>query len=280
MKNAVITEAFGHGFASLKFAKAYGLTPVAFSEKATEEAFTAEVNQIYNNLVAFAPNMVKASWEERESWANGWNVRQDILTGKITPEMWMKFATIWLSAEDENLPMFEGLDYRVNVMFVPQKLRSDNCCGVTAAQQSLTPECFDFLKKSQDVQLVLGQHFHKVNDLPKVEALVDSFKCYVPGMTEDKEVFGIRGIEHVKYYHLYQKLSASVGIAGTHTWYMLTCFPEIPQIILYNKNLVEPWEEIAKAYQKSGYRIYALGFDENTNIQELSKEMEKLYQEL
>ena len=64
---------------------------------------------------------------------------------------------------------------------------------------------------------------------------------------------------------MYKKVDISVGIAGTHTWYMLSCFPEKPQIIFYNKNGVENWDTIAKAYQKQGYPIYAMGYDENTD---------------
>ena len=72
----LITEGFGHGFFCLLYAKAMGLTPVAFSEKDNEADFTAQVEQIYNNLAFFAPNMVKATWEEREQLlAEGLNIR-------------------------------------------------------------------------------------------------------------------------------------------------------------------------------------------------------------
>jgi hypothetical protein len=58
----LITEAFGHGFMALKFARAYGLAPVAFSEKETKEEFENNVDQIYNNLVFFFPEFCQASY--------------------------------------------------------------------------------------------------------------------------------------------------------------------------------------------------------------------------
>ena len=101
---------------------------------------------------------------------------------------------------------------------------------------------------------------------------------YVPGMTENTEVFGIRGVQHKLYYNMYKSLSASVGIAGTHTWIMLTMFPEIPQIILFNNKGVERWKEIEKAYQALGYKIFCIGFDENTDMKQLSKEIQEKYE--
>lgn len=86
-KFGLITEAFGHGFASALFTKTEKLTPVAFSDKETKEEFEAQVEQIFNNLVFFVPNSVKANWEERESYLQkGWNIRQDIIAGNITAE--------------------------------------------------------------------------------------------------------------------------------------------------------------------------------------------------
>jgi len=173
------------------------------------------------------------------------------------------------------LPLFETLQ-KGATLFVPQKLFSDGLCGATAEQQSLSPAVFNFLKGEN---LALGQHFHKVNDLPLVEALKEEFNLYVPGMTEDQEVFGIRGVQHKMYWHFYKKMSACVGIAGTHTWYLLTCMPEIPQVILYRKG-IERWDEIEAAYQAAGYDIRCIGFDESTNMEQLSKEIEAAYAEI
>lgn len=45
---------------------------------------------------------------------------------------------------------------------------------------------------------------------------------------------------------MYARLNASIGIAGTHTWILLTMFPEVPQVILYNNHGTERWEAIEK----------------------------------
>lgn len=79
---------------------------------------------------------------------------------------------------------------------------------------------------------------------------------------------------------MYNKLDMSVGIAGTHTWYMLTSFSETPQIILYNKNGLENWDEIANSYLKNGKKVYALGFDENTDWKKFALEIKACYVKL
>lgn len=276
MKNiTLITEGFGHGFAALMIAQAYNMAPVAFSTKDNKDEFDREVELIYRNLSFFAP-LDKATWEEREALiAEGWDIRQELLDGKISAEMWSFVASgnTLLTGSVKELPAFAGMPTNP-ILWVPQKLQSDGRCGVTAAQQSLSPELFVWLKDC-GYNLVLGQHFHKVNDLEKVEALAEKFSLYVPGMTEDTAVFGIRGVPHKMYWNLYRRLKGSIGIAGTHTWYLLANFPEKPQIILYNKGGVENWDKIAKAYQSAGYLICAIGFDEETDMAELMGEVEE-----
>ena len=270
----LVTEAFGHGILSLLYAKAYGMQPVAFSDKDNEAEFTSQVNQIMSNLSFFAPGMIAVSWEDREDYSNEFNFRQELLNGKIPAEAWRDMASSKLLPQtDDELPMFEGL-LPGATLFVPQKLKSDGLCGTTAEQQSLSPVIFYFLKGGN---IALGQHFHKENDLPLVEELAKEFGLYVPGMTEDNEVFGIRGVKHMMYWNFYGKIGASVGIAGTHTWYLLACRPEVPQVILYNRNGVEKWGEIEEAYQAAGYNIRCIGFDENSNMEELAKEIERAY---
>lgn len=273
----LVTEAFGHGFASVLYAQAYGMIPVAYSDKDNKDEFTAQV-QIMANLSFFEPDMPAVSWEDREAYAGEFNFRKELLAGNISAENWQDMATTKLfplSGSEVNLPTFASLT-KGTTLFVPQKLQSDGLCGATAEQQSLSPAVFNFLKGEN---LALGQHFHKVNDLPLVEALKEEFNLYVPGMTEDQEVFGIRGVQHKMYWHFYKKMSACVGIAGTHTWYLLTCMPEIPQVILYRKG-IERWDEIEAAYQAAGYNIRCIGFDESTNMEQLSKEIEAAYAEI
>ena len=270
----LITEAFGHGFISALLSRVNNLLPVAFSTKENEEEFLKEVEQIYRNLSFVLPEMRKATWEEREELlATGWNIRQSLLNGEICAEMWRMVAERKLLPEVADGPAFDSMPDNA-LMFVPQKLQTDGQCGVSAAQQSLSPDLFGFVKGHN---LVLGQHFHKVNDLEKVEALAAEFNLYVPGMTEDNEVFGIRGVQHEKYWNLYKRLKGCVGIAGTHTWYLLTCRPEVPQVIFFNKKGVERWEEIQAAYQASGYPIFCFGFDEETNLQELMHKVEETF---
>lgn len=274
----LVTEAFGHGFASLLYAQAYGMIPVAYSDKDNESDYTAQVKQIINNLSFFEPSMPAVSWEDRKAYANEFNFRKELLAGNISAENWQDMATTKLFpllGSEIGLPEFASLSDGAT-LFVPQKLQSDGLCGATAEQQSLSPAVFNFLKGEN---LALGQHFHKVNDLPLVEALVKEFNLYVPGMNEDPEVFGIRGVQHKMYWNFYRKMSACVGIAGTHTWYLLTCMPEVPQVILYRRGM-EKWDEIEAAYQAAGYRIRCIGFDESTKMEQLSKEIEAAYAEI
>ncbi len=140
-------------------------------------------------------------------------------------------------------------------------------------------ETFEFLKDRPE-QLVLGQHFNKVADFNKVQKLAAEFGLYVPGMEENEEVFGIRGVPHKLYYNMYKSLRASIGIAGTHIWYMLTMFPEIPQVILFNEKGVENWKAIEAEYQKRRYDIRCIGFHEGSDMEALKQEIEQAYEDM
>lgn len=277
MKNIKISEGFGHGIMSIRFAEVMGLTPVVISNKETKDEYEKEAQMIKRNLSYFCSNLEIVPFEKRNE-VEAYDVRADLLAGKNLP--WEEFAKGQLTPKFEGSAKFSALNGSKNVLMVPQKLISDGMCGATAQQQSLNPEVFSFLKE-ENIQLVLGQHFHKVNDKETVEKLAMEFNMYVPGKEkEDSHVFGIRGVAHGEYHNLYSQLSGSVGIAGTHTWIMLTVFPEIPQVILFNKNGVENWKAIEKAYQNAGKKVRCLGFDENTNMMELSKEIKKACSEL
>ena len=286
---ALITSSGGHGFMEIAFAALYKQTPVAFSEKTTPEEFAKEVDDIYNRLHEYIPGMIKASWNERQTYlTNGISYRQRLLSKKrnerISVDEFKKFATVRLSPKPDSkkgLPNFKSISKSGhNIMLIPQKLFSDGLCGLTAKQQSVPLEAFSLFKKYSDNTYILGQHFHTVNDVAHVENLAKEFNMIVPGAQEDNEVFGLRGIKHSKFINMYKKIHLSVGVAGTHTWNMLTCHPEIPQIIIYNKKGPEKWSEIAKAYRKQGKTIYALGFDETTNWEDFSKKLEQIYVKL
>lgn len=275
MKSIKITSQFGHEIMSLNFAKALNRLVLIAPNKDNKEEYDTEAKKIYDNMSPLYNNIEIVAFEYKEVAA--WDIVNDLKKGKITAEMWHDFAAETLELDAENLPEYNALKGKQNVLVVPQKLISDGKCGITAQQQSLPLEVIDFLKGRTE-NFVLGQHFHKVNDLPIVEALAKEYNMYVPGMTENPEVFGIRGVQHKLYYNMYKSLSASVGIAGTHTWIMLTMFPEIPQIILFNNKGVERWKEIEKAYQALGYKIFCVGFDENTDMEQLSKEIQEKYE--
>lgn len=277
----VIRSQFGHEIMACNFAQALDMWVVIIPAKETEDEFNTESEKILANMSFFTEFLVRVPFAERQEYeAVSWDLISDLKAGKLADKVWEKFVTARLvpTQNTNTLPQFNGMRAnRKNLLLVPQKLVSDNACGVTAQQQSLNPEVFNFLKEQTTYQLVLGQHFNRVNDLPAVEALAKEFGMYVPGMTENNPVFGIRGVAHKEYYNMYSKLGMSIGIAGTHTWILLTMFPWVPQVILYNKKGVENWDAIGKAFQAAGYPIRTIGFDENTNMEQLSEKIKSYY---
>ena len=276
-KFIVVRSSFGHEIMALNFAKALNMPVAIIPAKETEAEFNTESEKILENLSFLSNDIVTVPFADRAKYeALSYNIIADLKAGKLADEMWEKFVTARLvpTQNTNTLPQFNGMRAnRKNLLLIPQKLVSDGECGVTAQQQSLNPSVFNFLKEQNEYQLVLGQHFNKVNDKPAVEALAKEFNMYVPGMAEENEVFGIRGVQHKKYYNMYNKLCMSIGIAGTHTWILLTMFPWIPQVILYNKKGVENWEAIGKAFQAAGWPIRTIGFDEETNMEQLSEKI-------
>lgn len=277
----VVRSSFGHEIMALNFSKALNMPVAIIPNKETAEEFEAESEKILANLSFFSNDIITVPFADRAKYeALSWDIIADLKAGKLADEMWGKFVTARLvpTQNTNTLPQFRSMRAnRKNLLLVPQKLVSDGECGVTAQQQSLSPEVFNFLKEQTTYQLVLGQHFHKENDKPAVEALAQDFNMYVPGMSENPEVFGIRGVAHKEYYNMYSKLGMSIGIAGTHTWIMLTMFPWVPQIILYNRKGVENWDAIGKAFQAAGWPIRTIGFDENTDMEQLSEKIKSYY---
>ncbi len=280
-KFIVIRSSFGHEIMALNFAKALDMPVAIIPAKEKEEEYEAESEKILANLSFLSNDIVRVPFAERQKYENlSWDLIADLKAGKLADEMWERFVTARLvpTQNTNTLPQFAGMRAnRKNLLLIPQKLISDGECGVTAQQQSLNPSVFNFLKEQNEYQLVLGQHFNKVNDKPAVEALAKEFSMYVPGMSEDTEVFGIRGVQHKMYYNMYNQLGMSIGIAGTHTWILLTMFPWIPQVILYNRKGVENWNVIGKAFQAAGYPIRTIGFDEDTDMNQLSEKIKSYY---
>lgn len=280
-KFIVVRSQFGHEIMALNFAKALNMPVAIIPAKETEEEFNIESEKILANLSFLSSDIVTVPFADRAKYeALSYDIIADLKAGKLADEMWEKFVTARLvpTQNTNPLPQFKGMrTNRRNLLLIPQKLISDGECGVTAQQQSLNPSVFNFLKGQTTYQLVLGQHFHKVNDKPAVEALAKEFNMYVPGMSEDTEVFGIRGVQHKMYYNMYNQLGMSIGIAGTHTWILLTMFPWVPQVILYNRKGVENWDAIGKAFQAAGWPIRTIGFDEETNMEQLSEKIKSYY---
>ena len=280
-KFIVIRSSFGHEIMALNFAKALDMPVTVIRAKEKEEEYEAVSEKILANLSFLSNDIVRVPFAERQKYeAMSWDLIADLKAGKLADEIWGEFVAARLVPTHNValLPQFNGMRAnRKNLLLIPQKLISDGECGVTAQQQSLSPSLFNFLKEQNEYQLVLGQHFNKVNDLPAVEALAKEFGMYVPGMTENNPVFGIRGVRHEMYYNMYNQIGMSIGIAGTHTWILLTMFPWIPQVILYNRKGVENWDAIGKAFQAAGWPIRTIGFDEDTDMNQLSEKIKSYY---
>lgn len=280
-KFIVVRSAFGHEIMAVNFAQALYMPVAIIPNKETADEYEAESEKIANNLAFFTESLVRVPFAERQKYeAMSWDIIADLKAGKLADEMWSTFfvRSRLVPTSILGLPKYNGMrENRKNLLLVPQKLISDNACGVTAQQQSLSPEVFNFLKEQNEYQLVLGQHFHKVNDLPAVEALAKEFGMYVPGMTENNPVFGIRGVRHEMYYDMYNQIGMSIGIAGTHTWILLAMFPWVPQVILYNRKGVENWDAIGKAFQAAGWPIRTIGFDDDTDMEQLSEKIKSYY---
>ncbi len=278
MKTIVIKSQFGHEIMAVNFAKAFNLDVVIAPNKDEKKAYDEESDKIFRNMSFFYDRMSVVPFEEKDNLSS-WDIIAELKAGKLDNSLWEKFAASRLIPTNTNgLPTYPGMSNRLNTLFIPQKLISDGECGITAEQQSLPLAVFEFLKNKKS--LVLGQHFNKVNDIEAVRTLARDFDLYVPGLTENPEVLGIRGIQHKAYYNMYARLNASIGIAGTHTWILLTMFPEVPQVILYNNHGTECWEAIEKAYRSKGYNIRCIGFDEKTDLTLLAREIEETSKKL
>ena len=266
----IVRSNFGHEILTLLAAKSYNKKVVIIPKAENENEFNSKSLAIFHQLKFFYKKIRMINWEEREKYeAEGFDFVAALTSKQIPDEEWKRFAKFKLEPTYEVSTEYHvGGDYG---FFIPQKLISDGKCGVTAEQQSIQPEMLDFLKKRSE-KLVLMQHFSKTADVEKVLALGAD---YVPGQTENPDVFGIRGVLHSLYYQLYRDTKFSVGIAGTHTWYLLCMFPEVPQVILYRKDGKEHWPAIQDAWRAQGYNITCLGFDDATDMKAFEKEIQE-----
>ena len=268
-----IKSRFGHEIFAVTVAKILGMKVLICPEKDDKAAYEEEAQAILSVMSFFYDDMRIVPFCAR-NLVQSWDIVADLRSGKIKEEIWDIFFSDTLEPQWEAKPYY-NLSSRL-IGFVPQKLVSDGGCGITAAQQSVDPSVLDFLK-DEDCQTVLLQHFNKTADLPAVQKLADEFGAYVPGLTENIEVLGMRGVPHAAYYNLYKQLYGSVGIAGTHTWYLLAMFPGCRQIILYNRNGVEDWAMIAASARLRGRKVWAIGFDDSTNMADLREKVKACY---
>lgn len=279
-KYATIWAAAGHEFASLSIAQAHGLKTLIIPRKDDKAEYEKEAEKIARTMSYPAVDMEIVPFSDRkDALSESWDIAADIKAGTIDPSSWELIARSRLLVNPgavKDAPKLKGLaDNRMNIHVVIAKWLSDNGCGVTAQQQSLTPEVFRFLAKSfPQYTRIFGQHYSKVNDLEAVKRTVEAEGMYLPGLTEAPELLGLRGVPHAMYHNMYENVCMSTGIAGTHTWIMLTMCPWINQVIFYNKKGSEDWQAIVKPFRDCGYHIAAIGFDENTDMARLSASAE------
>lgn len=274
----VIKNSFGHEIMACRFAEANGEKVYVSSNKENETEYVADVERIARTMRYFCDVEV-IPFAERNLSADR-DYIAELKKGCLTASDWEKFFSrpfeLALQFDEPDFPL-PKLGVK-EVMMIPQKLVSDEKLGVTAAQQSLPLSVFEFFNEfsHSEMVLLLGQHFHKVDDLEKVLDLSKRFNMLVPGLLGfgPDNLLGLRGVEHRLYHQLYSRLSGAVGIAGTHTWILLTCFPEVPQVILYRKG-IEDWQMIARSARRAGRRVIALEFDESTDMKEFSKRVKK-----
>lgn len=280
-----LRDGFGHGLFSVRIAKVFNLPLAICPEKNTKEDYDVAVQQTIDLASFFFAKNQKwftVKWEEKdEVLKTSLDCVKGLQNKIFDADFWVEFASRNANLDTEitqELNDYQHLGSEKKIMVTPAKLYSDGNSGASAAQQSLPFEFFDWLKNRGEETLVLGQHFAKSTDLDKILELASRWDgLYVPGMVENEEVLGLRGVPHSKLYNLYNKLDGCIGIPGTHTWYLLTTFPNVPQVIVYNRAIVEDWDEIASAFQTNGYPIFAIGFDENTNMQKLQDEVHSYY---
>jgi len=270
MNAIVIKNCYGHEFCAALVAAAYHVPVLVCPKKDNEEEYNNEAQKIAC-FMRYATDLKIVPYKERNS-IKARDFVQELVSGKVEGTEW---ETIFSTKLEPSLQYDEPRFWWASpsTMIVPGKLMTDGLCGLSAQNQSISPSVFDFFNKT-DWKLVLGQHFSKDDDMENIALLKEMFPMMkVPGFEteEEREVLGLRGVEHRKLHHLYDRLSACVGIPGTHTWILLALFPKVRQVIIYNRKGVEHWEAIARAARRSGRRVAVVGYDETTDMQALKE---------
>ena len=153
-KFIVVRSAFGHEIMALNFAKALNMPVVVIPNKEKEEEYEAESEKILANMSFLSNDIVRIPFADHAKYeALSYDIIADLKAGKLADEIWEKFVTARLvpTQNTNTLPQFAGMRAnRKNLLLIPQKLISDGECGVTAQQQSLSPEVFNFLKEQNE----------------------------------------------------------------------------------------------------------------------------------
>jgi hypothetical protein len=259
-------DAAGHGIFSAANAILHNATLIIIPQAETAEEHENKSNQIYEILSEIEGlKLMKISFAEREVFEKEcYNPVAELKAG--TYHNWESLTSILpLKFKERESPYtYYGLMGKKNTLVVFQKLISDEAFGATASMQSLSADDLTNAIWNSSDQKVYGQHFHKVNDREAVVKFANERKVYVPGLTENEEVFGIRGRKHGDYTGVYENVQKAVAIPGTHTWIMLLFYPGIRQLIPYRSG-IENWSEIAQAWRKAGYNIFTVEFNDSSS---------------
>ncbi|MBQ8870607.1 MAG: hypothetical protein IJ019_04455 [Alphaproteobacteria bacterium] len=267
MKNFIKT-ADAAGFAILCSAMAISrnMTVVILPPANSKEEHDTKSAQAYDILSEIEElKVIKVAYDQRALFeSEAWDVIADLKSNKFTLGDWRELSKVKLSFKKRENPFrYAEIEGQNNTLVVFQKLISDETFGATAAMQSLSADDFTVVWNSPE-RKVYGQHFHKVNDRESVVKFAAERNVYVPGLTENEEVFGIRGRKHGDYAGMYANVQKAVAIPGTHTWIMLFFYPEIHQLIPYRTG-IENWAEIAQAWREVGHHIYTVEFNDSSN---------------
>lgn len=280
-----VKSCFGHEILACLIAKHFDQKVYVIPQKSNCEEYENESKKIIRVLSFFYPaeKIISVAFEQREEiYAQTWDFVSDLCSEKIDDALWDEIVHTRLEPQipAEMLPAFESLNSnpKTKIGIVPGKLVSDGRCKLSAEDQSLPVDIYDFLPFLGDEMLVFCQHFSKTNDLGKLQEVKDVYPgIYIPGETEEEHTFGIRGVDHSQFYNMYASLNGVIGIAGTHTWIMMAMFPYTAQIVLNNTNGVEHWEAIAAAKQRAGYPFYQIGYNADSDLFELKEDIEDAY---
>lgn len=273
-------DAAGFGILSVALSRLHNATCVIIPQATTAEEHESKSNSIYEILSEIMDiKLIKISFAEREVFEKeAWDPIADLKAGKFTAQDWSDLAKVRLAFRRRDVPyVYHDLLGRDNTLVIFSKILSDEAFGVSAKQQSLNSWHVENIIKNGNC--VYGQHFNKVTDKDNVVKFALENKMYVPGMTENPEVFGIRGRRHGDYDGMFRACNKAVMVPGTSLWIILFFYPWIRTLIPYTTG-IEDWATIAEAWRNEGYKFYTVEFNENSNPENVKAQIEYGYNNL